>query len=92
MRRENCFCGDDHASWPMIFSGVYDIIRFGLMRRCMRIASRPFTEGFGNLRVLTRCLAFSLAATDSTHLPPVPSASGGPSGCRARPAQLRRYR
>ena len=64
LHRENCFCADDHASWPMnIFRGVYDMIHFGLIRRCM--SQPPFTRGIGNLRALTLCLAFSLAATDS---------------------------
>lgn len=65
---------------PMIFS-VFDMIHFGLIRRCMRIA-RPgiHSRDAGNLRVLSRCLASSLAATDSmVYRPFPPSAEGRPA-------------
>jgi hypothetical protein len=39
-------------------------IHFGLIRRCMRRPGIHSTDA-GNLRVLSRCLASSLAATDS---------------------------
>lgn len=54
------------------------MIRFGLIRRCTADCQPGIhSRDSGDLRVLTRCLAFSLAATDSMVYRPLPPPAVG---------------